>query len=191
MAQKGITLNGIPLMKNGVPIYYNQVADEPPPQNCCKCESCADCDPVLDDIGYDPENPASADPLAITVTGAVTGAGFLYRTAGGGSWTYASDESNVALTDGCNEGWTAMAATLSCPLAGGAPTMTADIVGKDVDDDCNIRGPNGSDHVTVEATSWTCDPFSATFEFETIDLGADGDCDCGEGEIVTITVTEP
>lgn len=179
---KGIIRDGFPLLSTaGEPLIFDSDLSEEPPPECCDCEDCANCDPYNDDP--DPENP---EPLDVAVSGAATGTGFLYRSTGAGQWTYATDESNVALTDGCAEDWVAMSIQIQCPAGGGAPEATANII-RGVDDGCNIE--TGS----VVATSWTCDPFTAVFEFETIeepDPNATG-CPCGVGQIVTVTVTEP
>lgn len=157
------------------------VADDDP--NCCCGElDCAACDPIDDDP--DPENP---EPLDVDITGAATGGGFIYRTAGGSNhWIYASDETNLPLTDGCAEDWVSMTLQVFCPLAGGPPRATANII-RGGDDGCNIESGE------VIADSWTCNPFTAQFTFLTVeepDPNATG-CPCGVGEAVIVTVTEP
>jgi hypothetical protein len=142
---------------------------------CCSApQSCSECDPCEDDPGF----PGSCDDLDSSFSGALTGSATLIRdNCMAGDWNYG--RSPYPITDGCGDpGWTEVSEVcVYCDGDGVWATFGPARAG------CHIQtGP-------IAATTWTCEPFSATFSLVT-EEETEGDCPCGAGQAITFTVNE-
>ena len=143
--------------------------------SCCN-PNCADCDPGAND-----PDPMSPDPLNVEITGAIAATDTLPVAGdcgGTGSWSY----QNTSITldaGGCGDGgWLSVSLCVFCDPTSGS--VKANFNGGSAG--CAVAAPFERD-----AISWSCSPFSATFQYETDEIIS---CPCGDGEPIFITVTE-
>lgn len=142
--------------------------------SCLPC-----CNPGTDCNACDPGTAT----LTGTISGAITGAAqSLTANACSGidrGWNYGL--SVFVVTNGCDPGWVSVDVCVFCKVSTGGIWASAGGGGGQ----CSLPGTE------IEADSWTCSPFSATFSMHLAELfpGGCAGCGAGDGDLVTLTIT--